>query len=298
MIARIGRINRNDRQMGKVFAGLTVKRKIGRFLSCIQRLLRESVRDTMLGDGNQAEAFRGERIAHHFYNFDAGTVRASGALGNHQLAFFSPAKVGNRRRIAHAFVNRGKPCFSGAVNLDNAHQAFAARGQLFHNMRDPTAVALFSARQNPVAGFESWKCAPLIFGTLAALAFAHSQSGRFVRSFIRPIVWDSNRFPILDLNNAQHSHFGNAAHAVIGGFPAVDQAFLGHVLEQLLQSDFLLTFKAKSFRDLSLAGWPIAGLDKFEHLPARRHTLRFAFWLFRQVSTPAQSGYARRLVRL
>ena len=66
----------------------------------------------------------------------------------------------------------------------------------------------------------------------------------------------------------QHGDLGHPAHAVIGGLLAVDQAFLGHVLEQRLERDLLVPLQPERLGDLALAGDRVGGLEEFEDLPA------------------------------
>ena len=56
------------------------------------------------------------------------------------------------------------------------------------------------------------------------------------------------------VDHAQHGDLGHAAHAVEGGLLAVDQAFVGHVLEQRLERDLLLALEPEGLGDLALAG--------------------------------------------
>ncbi len=128
-------------------------------------------------------------------------------------------------------------------------------------MRDPATLSLLGASQNAVTAFERG-------GAFCALALGlfQREARWFSRRFGIPIVGDGDRFALFDIDDAQYRDLGHAAHAVIGGFLTVDQAFLGHVLEQRLECDLLLPFQPESFGDLTFARRAIGVLDEIEDL--------------------------------
>ena len=127
VVARVGRVDGDDRQVAQVLAVILAERQLRGELGFGERLLAEHVRDAVLVDGDQAEGLGRERIAEDFEDLDAGARRAAG-LGEDELARCRAAEIGDRRGIAHALVGRGEPGLAAAVELDDAEQAFAARG--------------------------------------------------------------------------------------------------------------------------------------------------------------------------
>src|SRR5690606_6177413 len=83
-------------------------------------------------------------------------------------------------------------------------------------------------------------------------------------------------FPVFDIDHTQHGDLGHAAHAVEGGLLAVDQAFLGHVLEKALERDLLLALEAERLGDLALSGRSLGRLDELDDLFFRRQAGEFA----------------------
>ena len=138
----------------------------------------EDVRNAVLGDGNEAEAFGRQRIAYDFDHLDSGAFRAARALCDHQLAFLGFAKINNLGRIAHTFVDGREPWLAGPVHFDHAHEALGARRKLLHRKGNPACLCLFGARQHTVAAFQGR-------GTLSAAPFhfAQGQSRRLFRRF-------------------------------------------------------------------------------------------------------------------
>ena len=60
----------------------------------------------------------------------------------------------------------------------------------------------------------------------------------------------------------EHGHLRQSAHPVIRSLLAVDQTFLGHVLEQCLEGDLLVTLEPEGLGDLALATGAVGGLDE------------------------------------
>ena len=238
------------------------------------------MRNAVLGDGDQAEGLGRQRIADDLDHLDLRTRGLAHAFGQHEVACLSLAQFADRRTVAHALVDRGEPRLVRAVHFDDAHQAFGACGQLLHRMRDPAARGFLVTREDAVAALDR--------GDL--LAVLHHQPRRLFLAVGRPVLGLGDRFAILDRDDLEHGHLGHAAHAVIGGALAIDEAFLGHVLETLLQRDLFLTLEPEGLGDFALAGGGIGGLDEFEYLLFRRKPLRLPeFVLFchgRHMGTP------------
>ena len=270
MVARVSRIDRDNRQVPQVFAGLFGELQFGRARGFLKRFFGKDVRDAVFGNCNQAEAARRERIADHFDHLDARTLGTADPLGNHQLSRLGLAAIGDGRGLAHALVDRGEPRLAGLVDLDHAHQAFGARGQLFHGVRNPARGRLLGAGEETVAALQG----RLALYPGARARFADGDARRLAGRFGIPIVGLGDEVALVHSNNRERRDLGHPAHAVEGALLAVDQAFLGHVLEQRLQFDLLLPLEPEGLGDLTLAGGNVGGLDEVEHLLRARHTLR------------------------
>src|SRR5690606_35278865 len=265
VIARIRRVYRDDGQMAQILAMLLAQRQLRRDLGLGDGLFAEDVGDAVLVDRDQAEAFRGQRIAENFDHPDARARRAAG-LGEHELAGLRPAEIGDRRGVAHALVGRREPGLSAAVELDHAEQPLAARGELLHRVGGPAAAGLLGAREHAIPDLERG----------VALALDEAQAGRRGSVVGLPGVGDRDCLALVDVDHAQHGNLGHPAHAVEGRLLAVYQAFLGHVLQQPLERDALLALEAESLGDLALARGPVGGLDELDNLLARGETEGFA----------------------
>ena len=114
----------------------------------------------------------------------------------------------------------------------------ALRGQLLHRMGDPARCRF--PRCAPARGH------PLAQGAARfALSRRRRRRGGGVASSGCQVSGMAISLAILDLDHAQHGDLGHAAHAVERGALAVDQAFVGHVLEQRLELDLLLPLAAR-----------------------------------------------------
>ena len=218
----------------------------------------------MLVDRNQAERARRERIAQHFGHLEARARALADRLAEHQLALRRTAQIGDRHRVAHTLVHRREPGFARAIELDHAQKLLCARRQLLHGMRDQPAPGFLGAREHPVAHFQRRVRPPRLS---ARLDNADARRRRAIIGL--PAIRDRHRLPVLDIEHAQHCHFGHPAHSVKCAAVAVDQTFLGHVLEQGLERDLLGALEAKPARNVLLARWLLARSDEIEHLLAR-----------------------------
>ncbi len=262
MVAGVGRVDRDDRQITQILALFLAQGQFGGGLCPCQSFFGEAVRNTVFVDRDQAVALRRERIAKHFGNLDARTGTTPNRLGQHEITFLRPANIGDARGIADALVDGREPCRTAIVQLDHAQQRLLAVGQFLHRVREPALTRLFRARQHPVA---------LAQGGLFLL-FDHPQAWRRHGVIGLPAIGNRDRFAILDIDHAQHGDFRNAAHAVKRRLATVNQAFLGHVLEQLLERDLFLPLDTEMLADLALADLPVGRTDKFEDLLATGQT--------------------------
>ena len=264
MIARVARVDRDDRKVAQVLALIGMERQFGGQFGFVDRIGIEGERNAVLVNRDQAERARGERIAQHGGDLDPGARTAPDRLGQHQLTFLRPAQIGDRHRIALALVDRGEPRLAGTVQLDHAHRLIDRGGQLLHRVSDPAPhsawAGLFGPRQHAVARPER---------AVAALQGAQPDPWRRDGIVGSPAVRHGNRLALVDLDDPQHGDLGHPAHAVERGAVAVDQAFLGHVLEHRFELDFLLPLEPESSRDLTLASGIVAVGDEIEDLLAR-----------------------------
>ena len=217
----------------------------------------------MLVDGDQAEGARRQRIAEDFGHLHPGARAAAGGLGEDQLPLLGPPDVGDMDGIAHALVDRRQPRLARAVQLDDAEQLFFRSRQLLHRMGEPAGADLFGACEHAIALAQR-----RAVGAQLALGFDHAQPRRRGAVVGLPAVGNGDRLAVLGIDHAQHGDARQAAHAVEGGALAVDQAFLGHVLEQRLELDLLLPLEAEVFPDLALAGGLVGPGDEVEDLLA------------------------------
>ena len=238
-------------------------------------------------DRDQTERFGGERIAQNSGDFHPSARTASSRFGQHELALLGPAQIGNRRRMAYALVNRSEPAFPALVDLDDPHDLIGRGRQLFHRMGDPARASLLGPCQDPVTAAQ---------GGPARALFAQPQPRRRGGIVGLPAIRNGNCFAILNLDHPQHRNLGHAAHPVERAAIAIDQAFVGHILEQRLELDFLLPLQPERSRNLALAGWFIGIGNKFEDLLAGgKAGLRFG-WLG-QVNKPGPRKSALPPVR-
>ena len=108
MVARIGRVDRDDRQMPQVLAIVAewLRRDPRRFL---KRCGWEHVGNAELVDRDQREAARRERVAQHLRYADGDAWRSSGAFRQHQVAGPRVARGGPRGRAPVLVVYPREP---------------------------------------------------------------------------------------------------------------------------------------------------------------------------------------------
>ncbi len=269
MVAGVGRVDGDDRQRAQVFAVFLAQWKFCGAFGLVEHLFGEGVRDAVFVDRDQAEGLGRKRIAQHLDDFHARARRAAQRFGQHHLPCLRAAEVADLGRIAHPLVDGREPGLPAAIQFHHAEHRFMRGGQLLHRMGDPAGAGLLGARQHPVALLQRRGPAR------AFLALDQANARRRGRIVGLPAVGNGERLAVLDLDHAQHRHLGHAAHAVIGALLAVDQAFIGHVLEQALERDLLLPLEAEGARDLPLARGRVGSLDEFEHLLLAGQAVRF-----------------------
>ena len=168
MVARICRVDGHDRQMAQVFTIVFRNWQFRCQLCFVQRFLRENVGDAVLGNCDQAEAARGQRIAEHLDNVHAAARTLARRLDHHELAFLGPAQILDRAGAADFLVDRGEPWLAAAVDLHHAHHAVHARRQFLHDMSAVSPTRFFGAGENTVAHSQ---------GSALALVLKHADSG-------------------------------------------------------------------------------------------------------------------------
>ena len=97
VVARIGRIDREDRDAAQIFAFVLVKRQLGCTLRLLQRLGRKDMRNAMLGNGDQTEIARCERIAVDLDNLERRARALAGAFAQNELTGLGPTQIPDRR---------------------------------------------------------------------------------------------------------------------------------------------------------------------------------------------------------
>ena len=281
MVARIGRIDRDDRQMAEVFAFVPQRqrRHTHRFL---QRLRREHVGNPQLVDRDQREAARRERVAQHLRHAHGDARRAPGFFGQHQIADLRCARIGHLEFAAFLLLHPLQPQ-RRALLPQHAEHEFLALGQRLHRVRDPALARFLGARKDAVAHTQR-----------ALLALAHAQlwRGRFG---LPAFGHGPGGAAIVDIGNAQHRHLGQAAKFVEGAAGgAVDQPLIGHVLQQRLQQDLVLRGQPEGARNLALARRGRRGGDEIEDLLAGRQAGRA---LYRFGHRPSDTPHAAKRQR-
>jgi hypothetical protein len=93
VIAGVGGVDRDDRQMGEIFAFGFAQRQTGGQSGLFEHVGGEDIGNAMLVNGDQAEGARGERIAQNGGDFDPGARAAPHGFGQHQIADHSLGHV-------------------------------------------------------------------------------------------------------------------------------------------------------------------------------------------------------------
>ena len=86
---------------------------------------------------------------------------------------------------------------------------------------------------------------------------------------------NGNRLVTVNCHNFQHCDLRHAPHFVKRAARGhIDQPFIGHVLQQRLQRNFLIAAQTKLARDLALARRVLRRLDEFQYLIAGGKSLK------------------------
>ena len=258
MVARVGRVDRDDRQVPEVLA-------LAQLLPCdglglLQHAFREDVRDAELVDRDQREAARLERVAEPLGHARRHARRAADLFGEDEVADLRLAAVGNGEVAALLLLDALEP-ISPALLMQHAEHQLAALHELLHRVGDPAFSGLFGSRKHPVANAER------------ALPRALDAKPRLGRVGL-PALWHRPGLAaVVDVDNAEHRHLGHAAHLVEGAAGrAVDQPLVGHVAKQRLKRHLVRAVQPEGARDLALARGCIGRGDEVENLLAGRQS--------------------------
>jgi hypothetical protein len=227
----------------------------------VDRLLGEFVAQAMLVDRDQREAARGERVAEHRIDPRADPRRPAGDFAQYQVADRGILELENRELAPFALVDRRQPP-AIAFLPDDAEGELGRAGELLHRVGDEARALLLGAAEHAIADPERPPPPPL-----------HEAQPRRRRLGV-PLLRDGPAIAaVVDGGNAKHGHPGHAPGLVEGtARRAVDQALVGHVLEQALQVDLVLAGQPERARDLALAGRLVGRSDEVEDLLAAGET--------------------------
>ena len=265
MIARIGRIDSDNRQMAQVLA--VTEGPFRDIFGLCKQLNRKDVGNLIFVYRNQAESTRRERVAQNLLHAGRYPRGASGLLCEDQIPCLSPAKIGYQRILAVPLVDGLQPVTT-AFDSDHPQHQFLAAGQLLHRMRDVAVPAFLDPRKNTVA---DPKCA-------AAAAFDHTQF-RHRDALGFPTFRNGDHLTVINIDDPQNRDLGQATHLVeCAARRRVYQTFIRHILEQSLERDLLGTVQPECACDFPLAGGARRHCDKIEDLLARRQTGGTRFW--------------------
>ena len=258
MVARVDRVDCDDREMGEVLALAQRKaRGLGRFADDIGV---EDVAQAELVDRDERETARRERIAEDGVDPGGDPRRPAGDFGEDEVAGLRILEVADRKLAPLALVDRGQPEARSLLPNHAKHQLGRALEFLHHMADDPGAFLLGPGEQSIAdaeraaatldqADFGGWGFGMPLFGHAPGIA------------------------AIIDIGDAQHRHLGHPAHLVErAAGRRIDQALVGHVLEQRLERDFLIALEAEGAGDLALARRDIGRGDEIEDLLAGRKT--------------------------
>jgi hypothetical protein len=161
MVAGVGGVDGDDGDVGEVFT--VAELLLGDALRFLQHMVGKLVGDAVLVDRDQAEAARREGIAEDFGDAGGEARRATGFLGEDEIAGLGLAHVGDGQFAAFLLLHRAQP--EGlAFLVDDAEQQFAALGELLHRVGGPAVAALLGAGQDAITHAERARrrapCAP------------------------------------------------------------------------------------------------------------------------------------------
>ena len=179
----------------------------------------------MLVNRDQAERARGKGITEHLCHPRDNARRAAGFLGEHQIAILRVAQLGNHRVAPFAFVDGFQEMTFlpfGPLAPHNAEQHFLAAREFLHRVDNMPRAAFLGATEEAVADAHR--------RTLAA-ALDHPQA-RGSDALGLPVFGRRDYAVAINVDDPHHGDFWHTTHFVertAGG--AVDQPFIGHVLE-------------------------------------------------------------------
>src|SRR5689334_7980574 len=260
MIARVLRIDRDDRQMSQVLArGPGFERKLRHAMRLVYRFLAKFVRQGMFVDGDQAEAARRERIPEHRIDPYRHSRRPSAHFAQHEVAGLGVLQLADVELTPFLLVDWREP-ETIAFLLDHSECELGGSSQFFERMRDPALSSLLGPGENPVANPER--------ATPAALK--KPQSWRLDLG-VPFLGHRENMAAVVDLRHPKHRDLWHTSGLVKGAAPRmIDQPLIGHFVEQALEVDLGLARKAKCARDLALPRRLVRGRDEIEDLLSGR----------------------------
>jgi len=243
-VARIGRIDGDDRQVPQVLAVIAkrLRRHPHRF---VQRFRGKHVGNAELVDRDQRKTARGERIAEHLRHAHRDPRRSPRLLRKHQIARLRATRVGHRELGPLLLLDTVKPHAAGFLPQHAEDELLAARKDL-HRDRDPALPGFLGPREDAVADPER-----------AVLALAHAQPGRG-RLRLPAFGHRPDVTAVVDVHDTQDRHLRDAPHLVERATGrTVDQSFIGHVLQQGLEEDLVLRGQPERTRDFAFASGDI-----------------------------------------
>ena len=235
--------------MAQVFPRAQIER--GHLLGFLQQLFGKDVRDVELVDRNEAEGFGRERIAQDFHDLGRDARRTARFFREHKVALTRLSQIGDGRVAPLPLVDGAQP-IPVPILGDDAEQLLLTPRQLLHRVGDIACALFFRAGKDAIPHAQR--------GSLATL---HNAQTRRRLALGLPMFRDRDDLCVVHIHDAQHGDLGEAAHLVEGAAGcAVDQPFIGHVLEQRLQRDLLIAQQAKGARNLALAGRRVCAGDE------------------------------------
>ncbi len=253
MVAGIGGIDRDDRQVREVLAipEFEFRDSLGLFDDGIA----EFVRKLVFVDRDQAEALRRERIPEHRVHLGRDTASAPVHLAQHQVPALAVLDVADGKLAPLLLLDRREPEAASFLAKHAEHQLRFLR-QLLQRMSNEAVVSLFGAGKHPVADAE--RAAPLLFD----IAKLRRRRFRFPMLRLGPDV------PVfIGLDDLQHRHLRDSADLIeSAALRGLDQPLVAHLVEELLQRDLVIALDSEGARDLALPRRLVGGGDEVEDL--------------------------------
>ena len=147
MVARIFGVDRDDREMGEVFA--LAQRELRDLMCFIDRFTAKLVAQAVLGDRDHREAARRERVAEHRVDPRGHPRRAPRGFGEDKVAGLRGPKLANLELAPLALVDRGQE-MALAHLADHAQDHLGRALELLHDMRDMARARFFGPREDTV----------------------------------------------------------------------------------------------------------------------------------------------------